>query len=395
MKFNKLFIISLIILIISSEEFHVKRSLKFRTRRSRRGSSDKASKDFDILAYANEHGKKQTLIDVVKFIYDEWKLEDKYPFDKLQKEILEPLMENYNYKGINPYHNILHAADAAHSVYIYVTESKIGSAFKLSRKAKLALLMAAVFHDYGHPGIGNFYFQQNPSDDPMYQDLIVNEEEKNLESYHAQKALEITKAKGMPFGDPSNKLIESAILGTDMGVASAKHKKHIEFIKEVMIPVFEGSNMENANVMNNFKDIPKETLKKFGINSYTDFVIKCLECLVHAADISNPTKEFDIYIDWSQRVTTEFFDEGALETSKGLKLCFTCPKKTGPCDFVNSQVGFINFVIRDFFEPLSQALPGLKFLYDNVESNFEKVSGCNNDNAQNYPKWKEVREELD
>ena len=35
--------------------------------------------------------------------------------------------------------------------------------------------------------------------------------------------------------------------------------------------------------------------------------ILCMESLVHAADISNPIKPFDIYFNWTERILEEFW----------------------------------------------------------------------------------------
>lgn len=49
--------------------------------------------------------------------------------------------------------------------------------------------------------------------------------------------------------------------------------------------------------------------------SYSDFDIKekdkncCMETLLHAADISNPVKPFEVYFMWTERVLQEFFQQ--------------------------------------------------------------------------------------
>jgi len=57
------------------------------------------------------------------------------------------------------------------------------------------------------------------------------------------------------------------------------------------------------------KEIPLFILKAF----CEDFDIKekdknmCMDSLLHAADISNPMKSWDVYFQWTERVLTEFW----------------------------------------------------------------------------------------
>ena len=36
----------------------------------------------------------------------------------------------------------------------------------------------------------------------------------------------------------------------------------------------------------------------------------CMESIIHASDISNPTKEYEIYDSWTTRVMNEFWSQG-------------------------------------------------------------------------------------
>ena len=45
-----------------------------------------------------------------------------------------------------------------------------------------------------------------------------------------------------------------------------------------------------------------------------------LQMLLHCADLANPTKEFDTYKTWTNRVMHEFWDQGDLEKKLGLNV---------------------------------------------------------------------------
>ena len=72
---------------------------------------------------------------------------------------------------------------------------------------------------------------------------------------------------------------------------------------------------------------------------------------MHAADISNPTKPFDIACLWSKRIVQEFFDQGDKERALGLPITYLCDRKT--INFADSQIGFINFVIKPYFSAIN------------------------------------------
>ena len=40
--------------------------------------------------------------------------------------------------------------------------------------------------------------------------------------------------------------------------------------------------------------------------------------MLHACDISNPTKELFYYHSWTQRVLTEYFAQGDMEKARGM-----------------------------------------------------------------------------
>ena len=59
-----------------------------------------------------------------------------------------------------------------------------------------------------------------------------------------------------------------------------------------------------------------------------------METIVHACDISNPIKKFDIYFQWAERVLEEFWNQvmwllkGDIEKSMGLEVTQMCDRDT-------------------------------------------------------------------
>ena len=84
-----------------------------------------------------------------------------------------------------------------------------------------------------------------------------------------------------------------------------------------------------------------------------------LRALVHAADISNPTRPYDIAKLWSQRIVSEFFHQGDKERALGVEITMLCDRNK--VNFASSQEGFINFVIFPYFNTIAGLIPALQF----------------------------------
>lgn len=95
-----------------------------------------------------------------------------------------------------------------------------------------------------------------------------------------------------------------------------------------------------------------------------------LNILIHASDISNPTKPFEVYSKWADKVMAEFFAQGDKEKELGLPCSFLCNRDT--VTIPNAQIGFIDGIVYPFFETLTNIFIGLEFLIENIKNNKEE-----------------------
>ena len=51
-----------------------------------------------------------------------------------------------------------------------------------------------------------------------------------------------------------------------------------------------------------------------------------MKALVHAADIGNSTRPFDVAKNWSERIIKEFFAQGDEERSQGYDISMLCDR---------------------------------------------------------------------
>merc|ERR1712176_609357 len=149
-----------------------------------------------------------------------------------------------------------------------------------------------------------------------------------------------------------------AILDTDMTFHFARYDE-IKKIKPIFTSTFDA-------------DLDEET--KVDDEEVALYSWKLLKFLMHMADISNLAKRKDVSIQWTNRVLKEFFLQGDREKELGLPVSPLCDRST--TNRADSQMGFIDFIIRPSFVALQNHLPSTtegrkhKFL-QYIEANYE------------------------
>ena len=133
----------------------------------------------------------------------------------------------------------------------------------------------------------------------------------------------------------------------------ANHSKHIELMKTSIDKI--KNNKENE--------------------AFSD-TLQYMELVVHSADISNPTKKYNIYLKWAKLVVEEFLQQGDKEKALGLPISFDRKK----VKLNLNQISFIDYVIDSYYSLYVTIFPDLKFLHDNVINNREKFVNYSEDN---------------
>lgn len=128
------------------------------------------------------------------------------------------------------YHNDLHAGDVMQTVYTIFVKGKLNVKMKLSELDIFAILVAALCHDYKHPGTNNAYNINARTKYAMrYNDLHV------LENYHISQTFKVLSNKKFNIFQNftpeeyriSRRRMIDAVISTDM----AKHTKVITAAK--------------------------------------------------------------------------------------------------------------------------------------------------------------------
>ena len=294
-------------------------------------------KDFNIFEFEKKVGKENTLPLIGRYIFDYFnfgEIMNKEKFNNWCKKISE------GYNRNNSYHTDLHAADVAHSSFIYFKMGLINEKIKLDKSSICALFLSCICHDYKHPGLNNnFLIETNNPIAINYNDISV------LENMHISEAFKLIHSDDNynifeNFNKNEYKRIRkqmiSCVLHTDMSY----HKGSLDFMNKILNQKDE--NIDQQEYMN---------------------------LILHSADISNPTKKFEIYYKWAELVVEEFYEQGDKEKELGLN----CSCDRNKVSLYKSQIGFLDYVVIPFYSQFAKVFPKLDFLYENANDNKQRI----------------------
>ena len=316
------------------------------------------TKDFDIFNLKSIIGYDNVLPIIGKTILEEFNLTNENIIESKKLEsFLYNLSQNYNKTVL--YHNSIHAADVTQTISLFFLNSNAEKICETNVLDILSILIAALGHDLGHPGLTN-NFQINACTDMAitYNDISC------LENYHASKLFRILRKEEFNIFEKLNinerkdirKRIISEILATDMAI----HGKVMSVIKgKIPSEIFEGSDTKKK-----FELFSKNPKNKFQEQQ------ELLDFFIHAADLAHNTKLFSISIQWVELLSNEFWIQGDKEKKMNLPVSFLCDRDR--YDIPTSQVGFIKGFIIPTFNTLITIFPSLNYTIENAKINLKK-----------------------
>ena len=324
------------------------------------------SENFNIFNLEEKIGSENTLPVIGSYILKKYNLLSKINYEKFET-FIEEIRKGYNRE--NPYHTDLHAADVTQTCLIYILKGKMKEIFNLNDLDTASIYISCMVHDYKHPGYNNlFLININSPISIRHNDTNV------LEAYHISQTYKLIKSneKYNIFSLMNNeeyKFIRKRMIGLVLATDMIFHFKQLEDTKNLIkeYNINKGKNREKIKENNKLNDIQQQFL----------------EILIHACDISNPTKTFNIYNLWANKVMSEFFRQGDKEKELGLKVSMNCDRLT--TTLPQCQIGFMNYIVGPLFISIVEIFPELNFLVDNLNNNVEKYKKIH----ENYLKKQE------
>ena len=303
---------------------------------------DIETQEFNIFKLEKEIGRVNILPLIGYYIFKTFNMNEIIKYNKFEKWC-QKISDGYVRQ--NYYHNDLHAADVTHTCLLYFKLGDVEKIHKFSISNKCSLFFSCICHDYQHPGVNNNFLKET------HNKLSIRyNDESILENMHISSAFKLifNDQECYIFEGVENNLCKemrkemiSCVLATDM----AFHNVYVDLLKKYI------------------KE-EKEEKKENNVDS-KEKTQKCMNILIHSADISNPTKLFDIYFEWAKLVVEEFWDQGDKE--KKLNLPCSCDREK--VTIYQSQLGFINFIEIPYFSLLAELYPKMQFFYENLLNN--------------------------
>ncbi|EHA57950.1 cAMP-specific 3',5'-cyclic phosphodiesterase 7B [Pyricularia oryzae 70-15] len=268
------------------------------------------------------------------------------------------------YNNFVPYHNFRHVIDVLQATFNFLVQ--IGSlppfpprsddyiatpqptspiATLMKPFEALTLLVTAVGHDVGHPGVNNgFLVTLNAPLAQLYNDRSV------LESFHCAAYSQILRRYWpAAFEDlQMRNLMISSILATDMGL-------HFDYMKKL-------------------GDLQEKLHENNAIEGWNGRVIeehKALACaiLIKCADISNVARKHDTALKWTHILSDEFSRQASMETDLGIQSSLMAPPKKDVISLSKAQLGFMNLFAIPLFQGVADILPAMQYCVDELEIN--------------------------
>ena len=271
---------------------------------------------------------------------------------------LEPFLNSISNQYIETtlYHNSMHGSDVTHSLCLYFLNSNAEEICQSLVLDLLGILISALGHDLGHPGLTNPFHINSSSELALtYNDASC------LENYHASKLFRTIRN---PETDIFERLsvqdyrtIRKRMIGNILATDMANHGKIMTVIKS-RISLNMAENKQQFEILSG-----NEKTKFEEQQSLFDF-------LIHAADLGHNTKLFSISLKWVELLSEEFWLQGDKEKSMNLPVSFLCDRES--YNIPKSQVGFIKGFIIPTYECLVNIFPSLKYTLVNAKTNLNK-----------------------
>ncbi|CAG9313379.1 unnamed protein product [Blepharisma stoltei] len=280
--------------------------------------------NFDMF-FLKECTRGKPLVTVGKYSMKKFRLDEILNINEMVYVNFFQDMEQ-GYKTENPYHNSTHAADVLSSFLFFINQSVLSELF--SEYDMLAVILAALGHDVGHPGLTNRFLIVNKDDlANMYNDYSV------LEMMHCSTTFQLLK-------------------GQDANILASLDTEHYTSVRKLIIEMILATDMsKHWDLLAQFK---AKALKPPNQFETVDQRIDILKMSIKAADVGHAAKSIDLHHKWSKLVIEEFFRQGDMEKSMKQPVSMYCDRET--TDISKSQAGFIRMIVLPLYEALSNYL---------------------------------------
>ena len=265
----------------------------------------------------------------------------------------------------NTFHNSIHASDVLQALFHMLTVGDGIRRLGLKEADQLALVLGAMIHDFNHPGTNNAFQVRSRSDL-----ACCFADESPLEQMHFVSVMELMKLQRynlLRMVDPETRsFVEDRmgylLLATDLA-------RHDTIVAAFRLRLQEWACSQGPNLGEGGAKNPQDAL-----------LVMCL--LLKAADISNCARKEDVYMQWAQRLQSEYQKQGALETSAGIPVSpFMGNNITFHTSMAKLQIAFLNAAAVPTYAELSEILPKLRVTGEHLSRNRNRWANAEENEA--------------
>jgi hypothetical protein len=240
-----------------------------------------------------------------------------------------------------PYHNNMHAADVTNSFGYLLSKCRLIEF--VGAKGVFAGLVAAIIHDFRHPGYTNQFMINSDHELALtYNDQSV------LENFHLAEAFKLIKIP-------------------DCNIFSGVSRETYRELREMIIQTVLATDMSrHFKVIGEFKS----KLAAGGISSMNkDDVLLVLMMAMKVADLGHTSKKTSLHFEWCQRINEEFYRQGEEEARLNIPLSPFMNRKT--TNVPKTQYGFLTYMVYPLYEVFSTQFPEATEFLDSIRANLE------------------------
>ncbi|KAF7419006.1 hypothetical protein HZH68_001659 [Vespula germanica] len=258
------------------------------------------------------------------------------PYDILCRWILSV---KKNYRPVK-YHNWRHALNVAQTMFAMLKTGKMEQF--MTDLEILGLLVACLCHDLDHRGTNNAF--QTKTESP----LAILYSTSTMEHHHFDQCVMILNSdsnnifQNLSMEDYRRvmKVVESAILSTDLAVYFKKKNRFMELVDE---GEFDWQSEEKKELL--------------------------CGMMMTACDVSAIAKPWEVQHRVAKLVADEFFDQGDLERLQLNQQPVAMMDRERRDELPQMQVGFIDVICMPLYKVMAETFPWIKPLYEGTKEN--------------------------
>ena len=257
-----------------------------------------------------------------------------------------------------PFHNDIHAVDILHMCHLFLTKGEIIQKAKLNIFDICAFLIAALIHDYKHPGFTNMFLVNSKHPIAVqYNDTSV------LENYHLAETFQII------YNEPNcnflrklsideEKIFRKRIIESVLATDNLKHGTLINLLKNLIATNNIKNGENNQNILN--EETPITTFNSQQL---------ILNAVLHCCEVGNHMRKLDRYQARFASLLEEFRKQGDKEKELKIQVSFLCDRENKHVQ--KNQINYMQGMTKPILSLLCEIFPKMNFLLNYVEDNLK------------------------